>query len=307
MPRPRSALPAELSERPFTRDEALRRGVSIDTLRGPTVQRIDRNIYLDASLELTLEYRLAGYLLILPRETVVDGVTVLQLNGVDVGSAEPYRFCTTAAHHPTRPSIRVRRVRELPPHRFGTSRCLPALVAARTDLTLIELVVAGDWLIRLKKAPYAKVCAALAAATGRDCRTAHRAAELIRDRVASPRETRLRLLIVLAGLPQPECNVSIGDEHFLIAEVDLYLREWQVAVEYEGDQHRTDPRQFDRDLGRYEDLAAAGCLVVRISKVAMRRPRDVVARIHRALLSRGYNGPAPEFGPEWQAAFEADK
>jgi hypothetical protein len=307
MPRRRTELPAELTERPFTRREAIRCGVTLEALRGPAVHRIDRGIYLDARLEPTLKRRLAGYLLVLPPETVVDGVTVLQLNGIDVGTAEPYRFCTTAEHHSTRPAIRVRRVAELPPHKGGACRPLPALVAARTELSLLELVSAGDWLIRLKLAPYPAVRNALAGASGRDCRTAHRAAELIRARVRSPTETRLRLLIVLCGLPVPECNVDLGDEHFFIACVDLYLGAWRVVVEYEGDQHRTDARQFDRDLGRYEELAAAGYLAVRISKVAMRRPRDVAARIYRALASRGYDGPPPEFGPEWRAAFEPNQ
>jgi hypothetical protein len=304
VPGHRATLPAELTRRPFTRARALALGVTPEALRGPAVRRIDRGIFLDARLELTLKMRLAGYLLVLPRETVVDGVTALQLNGVDVGTAEPYRFCTTAAHHPIRPGLRVRRVAELPPNAGGVSKTLPALVAARTELSLLDLVVAGDWLIRLKRAPYEKVRAALHTAVGRDCLKARRAAELVRGRVDSPRETRLRLLIVLAGLPEPECNVELGDELFFIGRVDLYLRAWNVAVEYEGDQHRTNAKQYDRDLGRYEDLAAAGYLTVRVSKEAMRKPRNVADRIYRALVSRGYTGPPPHFGAEWRDAFE---
>jgi len=49
---------------------------------------------------------------------------------------------------------------------------------------------------------------------------------------------------VLAGLPEPEGNVDLGGEWFFIGRVDLYLREWNVAVEYEGDQHRSDARLF---------------------------------------------------------------
>ncbi|HYI60094.1 MAG TPA: hypothetical protein VEX66_18140 [Microlunatus sp.] len=212
MPGRRAELPAALTERPFTAGQALALGSTRDMLRGPAVQRIDRGIFLDARLELTLKWRLAGYLLMLPAETVVDSVTALQLNGVEVGPTEPYRFCTTAEHHPSRPSIVVRRVAELPPNVGKVSRTAPALVAARTQLGLLDLVIAGDWLIR--------------------------------RRVDSPRETRLRLLIVLAELPEPECNVDLGDELFFIGRVDLYLRAWNVAVEYEGDQHRKRAKQF---------------------------------------------------------------
>ena len=148
MPGHRAELPAALTERPFTARQALALGVTRDMLRGPAVQRIDRGIFLDARRELTLKLRLAGYLMVLPAETVVDSVTALQLNGVEVGPTEPYRFCTTAEHHPTRTSIAVRRVAELPPNIGKVSRTVPALVAARTELSLLDLVIAGDWLIR---------------------------------------------------------------------------------------------------------------------------------------------------------------
>lgn len=120
----------------------------------------------------------------------------------------------------------------------------------------------------------------------------------------SPQESRLRLLIVLAGLPEPETNVDLGDDWFFIGRVDLYLRAWNVAVEYEGDQHRTDPQIFAKDLKRHEALTASGVLVVRVAKDHLRRPREVVRRIHAALLSRGYEGPEPTFGQRWRDAFE---
>jgi thioredoxin reductase len=178
-----------------------------------------------------------------------------------------------------------------------------ALVAARTELGLLDLVVAGDWLIHAGRATLAQVRQALAEAKGRDCRKARRAGELVRDRVESPRETRLRLVIALSGLPEPECNVDLGDEWFFIARVDLYLREWDIAVEYEGDQHRTDSRVHARDLKRYEALAASGVLPVRVAKDHLRHPCEVAWRIFDALVSRGYDGPPPSFGPDWRTAF----
>jgi len=180
---------------------------------------------------------------------------------------------------------------------------VPALVAARTELGLLDLVAAGDWLVRAKRATLAEVRDGLAGATARHCRRARRAGSLVRARVESPQESRLRLVMVLAGLPEPACNVELGDEWFFIGRVDLYLREWNVAVEYEGDQHRTDAKVFGHDLERYEQLAAAGVLVIRVSKVHLRRPREVAGRIHAALVSRGYRGPTPAFGAEWSEVF----
>jgi hypothetical protein len=44
-------------------------------------------------------------------------------------------------------------------------------------------------------------------------RLARRVAGLVRKGVDSAMETRLRLLIVLAGLPEPEVNVIVRDEN----------------------------------------------------------------------------------------------
>lgn len=261
-------------------------------------------MYLDAARDPALADWIIALLKVLPRgRTAVDGVTALHCWGIDVGTATPYRFVTTASYLSTRPEVRMRRVRELPDRRGVFLRPLPALVAARSDLPLVELAVAADWIVRAKRAPLAQVQEALAGATGRHCRRAHRAAELVRERVDSPQETRLRLMIVLAGLPEPECNIELGDEWFFIGRVDLYLRAWKIAVEYEGDQHRTDPTVFAHDLDRIAQLTASGVLMVRIAKTHMQAPRDVVHRVFTALTSRGYGGPSPSFGQEWIDAF----
>lgn len=303
MPAHRSPLPTRLTEQPFTRTDALASGVNAGVLRGPGVVRIDRGLYLDANLELNRVKRLVGYLRLLPRQSVIDSVTALQLWGIDVGPPEPLRFCSTAKHHSRRAAVRVRRAPELPPHKGPVTLPVPALVAARNDLGLLDLVAAGDWLLRLRLGTLDEIRRELATATGRGCRTSRRAAELVRERVRSPQETKLRLVTVLSGLPEPECNVDIGDEFFFMACVDLYLRRWGIVMEYEGDQHRTDPRQFHHDIGRYEELTAAGYLVIRFTKVDMQDPRRVATRIYRALVSRGYDGPPPTYGTEWCSVF----
>lgn len=306
MPARRKPLPASLTQGAFGSGDAAAAGAGRGVLRGPGVLRIGRGLFLASDAEPTYPTLVAAHLTMLPEGmTAVDGVTALRLWGIDVGPERPYRYVTTATHHSVRPEVRVRRTRQtLPPCHRSVLLPLPALVAARNDLDLVSLVVAGDWLIRAGHGTLRDVQSALAAATGRDCRRAHRAAELVRGGSESPRESRLRLLIVLAGLPEPECNVELGDERGFIARVDLYLRAWRVAGEYEGDQHRTDPDTYAKDLRRYERLVTHGVLPVRVAKAHLARPRDIVRRIHEALVSRGYAGPPPVFGPEWCQAFE---
>ena len=98
------------------------------------------------------------------------------------------------------------------------------------------------------------------------------------------------LLLVGAGLPEPELNIAInGPSGEFLARVDMLYRKYRVVVEYDGDQHRTDQSQFDRDLARLDDLTAHGWRVVRIGGRALfRDPQDVIARVRRALTAGGW-------------------
>jgi len=121
-------------------------------------------------------------------------------------------------------------------------------------------------------------------------RTAARALELLRPGAESRPETLLRLLLVDDGLPEPELNVALyGDDGQFLARVDILFRSFRVVVEYDGDQHRTDQRQFDRDMGRLDDLAAHGWRVVRVgARSLFRDPQDAVNRVRRALMAGGW-------------------
>jgi hypothetical protein len=83
----------------------------------------------------------------------------------------------------------------------------------------------------------------------------------------SPRESYLRLLIVQAGLPRPATQIPVYDRRgYLIARVDMgWEGDWRIAVEYDGDHHRTDERQFARDIARVEALEAASWIVIRVT------------------------------------------
>ncbi|MEO6943359.1 MAG: hypothetical protein ABI053_01450 [Lacisediminihabitans sp.] len=75
---------------------------------------------------------------------------------------------------------------------------------------------------------------AVAAWCGQNGATALRAAlPLVRLRVRSPRETLLRLLLLDAGLPEPEINFWVYDTRGeFLAECDLVYPEHKVALEY---------------------------------------------------------------------------
>ena len=58
-----------------------------------------------------------------------------------------------------------------------------------------------------------------------------------------------------------------------------------VAVEYDGDQHRLDRRQYLKDIRRLELLERLGWLIVRV--VAEDRSADIVRRVRSAPWKAG--------------------
>jgi very-short-patch-repair endonuclease len=77
-----------------------------------------------------------------------------------------------------------------------------------------------------------------------------------------------------------------------------------IIVEYEGDQHRTEWRQWNTDIDRNEEFTAAGWIVIRVTGKAMRRPREIARRVYDALRQPGYTGPPPRFDEDWIRLFE---
>lgn len=101
-------------------------------------------------------------------------------------------------------------------------------------------------------------------------------------------ETRSRLIIVDAGLPEPDLNhiIRAPDGEF-VACVDLAYPRARVALEYEGEHHLTDPRQWATDIARYEALAGLGWFVLRITKHDVFDGRSaLVRRVRTALAAR---------------------
>ncbi len=250
------SLPSNLLAEPFTTERLTAAGLSPAAIRRRAVRRIAPRVY--AATEPSLADSVRAQLMTLPGDVIVEGVTALQLYGVDIGDPHPLRFCSPAGRDIRRLGIRVRRVRRVPTHHGRLATPLGALSSAAIDLDLVDLVVAGDWLVRKHLTTAAEVRARLAGAYGPHARKEREAGALVRDRAESPQESRLRLLLILAGLPEPDCNVDIGDEHFFIARVDLAFLRWKILLEYEGDQHRTSRRQWLRDIDRAEWLGEKG-------------------------------------------------
>ncbi|WP_235508697.1 hypothetical protein [Terrabacter sp. Root85] len=170
-------------------------------------------------------------------------------------------------------------------------------------LTLVDLVVLGDSLVRRRRTTPDELVSATRARRGPYSRLARRAAALVRAGVDSPMETRLRLLIVLAGLPEPEVDHRVHDDGgTLLRRYDLSYLPFRLIIEYDGRQHAESDEQWLSDIGRDEALDDEQIrrLVV-VSRDIYSTPANTLARITRAMRRAGM--PVPRLRHEWRRHF----
>ena len=120
-------------------------------------------------------------------------------------------------------------------------------------------------------------------------RKARLALDLARIGSDSAPETRLRLALENAGLPEPHLNAPTELRAGVVRQPDLAYPEQKVAVEYDGEGH-SEAAQIVRDIAREEDFSRASWILVRISKRHMQNEaRAAVAKVRSGLLSRGWS------------------
>lgn len=161
------------------------------------------------------------------------------------------------------------------------------------SLSLIDLVVIGDWLITGDE-PYSGTPSPFGRADleralrhhGRrpGIRRLREALDLVRFGSLSPQETRLRLELMSAGLPEPALNYRIQHVGRHVAMVDLAYPDRRLAIEYLGDHHRTDTDTYREDIHRRERLSAAGWTAIFLTADDLRGPVPrAVLTVRRAL------------------------
>ncbi|WP_369637307.1 endonuclease domain-containing protein [Nocardia sp. JMUB6875] len=106
---------------------------------------------------------------------------------------------------------------------------------------------------------------------------------------ASPQESRTRLLLIDNGFPTPETQIVVLDERgTFVARVDMGYREFRIAIEYDGAQHWTDPKQHTHDIDRLARLESLDWIVIRISAAHLRtHPQVILTRLRNAFAARG--------------------
>jgi very-short-patch-repair endonuclease len=301
-----TAIPASLRARPFTLTEARAAGLTDRMLRGRRFRRVFAYVYVCADVPDTPLIRLAAAMLRAPHAFATD-LTAAHVLGVPVPD-DPLTYLGIRRGDPRIQSagIRIREYARPPPTiRHGdyvVTSPTQVFVQLVDRLPLLDLVIAGDALVRRGHTSLDALREAADQVRGRRGVRARSAARSVRARVDSPMETPLRLLIVHAGLPERETNRDVISSHGgWLACPDLSYPEWKIAIEYDGDHHRVDSRQWRRDIARRENLEADGWIVLVITAVdVFRRPAPTLMRIVSALDRRGCPGLPLRLEDDWR-------
>ncbi|MGD8167355.1 hypothetical protein ACEXOS_009050 [Herbiconiux sp. P16] len=171
-----------------------------------------------------------------------------------------------------------------------------------THLTEYQLVAAGDYLVRTPRyaatddgRPFTSIemlSRRLSGFRGRGRRNALLALPRVRTGVDSPQETRLRLLLVDSGLPEPVTDYELRDPAGgFVAWLDMFYPGIGLAVEYDGQQHRTNDRQYSRDVARIDAIRTLELDIARADKFDLAGTgSNVIAVVTAKTRARGWPG-----------------
>jgi very-short-patch-repair endonuclease len=272
---------------PFRGSTALAAGLlTLGVLRGPRFHRLFPDVYVHAAVEVDLALRARAAYLLVDGRGVIGGYAAAELLDASCGPEDaPVDLVLPGRAYREHPGLVVHRGQLLPDEATAVDG-IAATSPVRTayDLgrnpPLTEAVVALDALShRWEFRPDAVLDLRCRHLGARGSAQLPQVVRLANPLAESPMESRIRLVIVLAGLPVPVLQHPIGP-FFL----DLAYPAIRLAIEYDGRAHREQVRAM-RDLDRQAYLSDAGWKVLRFTAAqVLCRPRWVAARVREELV-----------------------
>jgi hypothetical protein len=295
------------TSQPFTRAEALAAGLTDVDLRSRRFQRLFHGLYVRSGSKIGVHQMAAAALHISPPGSFASHETAAALWGASVGELnEVHISVPKGSSRSERRGIVAHRARgDQNPRRYrgllvsDPTRVFLEVAGARKDL--VDLVALGDSLVRRKRTTPHGLVEAADGYVGKGSRLARRAASYVREGVDSPRESRLRMLIVLGGLPEPRVNHILRELNGDWAQrLDLCYPELKVIVEYDGRHHSEVRANWLHDIKRREALERQGWRLVIVTAEGLNDdPLDTLQRIRLALTDRGWHLRTRRIPAEW--------
>jgi len=287
----RRLVPEHLMRAPFTLEAARRAGVSREQLQTAAWRHLRYGLYAWAGLSVTPKLILSALHLRMPEGAAFSGRTAAWLHGLDLPPCDPVEVTIPDR---CRVSARAGVSAYLSNLAYGDvvqRRGLPTTAALRTVTDLgrrqpfVEAVVAVDMALHAPLVSLADLRAFVDAHRGaKGIARLRRVLSLAEPAAASAMESRLRMLLVLAGLPRPEVQVPIYDDQGrFLGRPDLFYRQQMVALEYDGGNHR---ERLVADDRRQNLLLNFGILLLRFTAPDVNgTPGSVVGQVREALAS----------------------
>lgn len=286
-------VPPELSAGPFLGSAARKRGLlTARQLAGGTWRRLLPDVYVHRDTDVTDQVRLAALALAVPADAVVTGRTAAWLRGAwrpRPQAAVPLdlqRLVGSSGSGLVGRGV-TRRTCPLRVSAIDVDEVDGLLVSSpmRTcwDLasrrSLVEAVVVIDAFVFAGLIDLPTMAAYLDEWRGwPGVRVARTAVTLASPRVASPGETRTRMVVVLAGFPQPLVNVPLETQQG-VWHPDLVLVDVPrpCGIEYDGAYH-LDELVHRIDLRRENDVLAGGLPLLRYDGYSVLQEREAMVR-----------------------------
>lgn len=275
---------------PFIGSEAVAAGVLTKSQLATRFRRIFPDVYAERDVDVTAELRAKAGWLWTGRRGVVAGFAAAGLHGSKwVDDVQPVDLVHDNRRAPT--GIQTHRDR-IEADEIECVAGIRVTSPVRTALDLgcwypvMSAVAAIDALGKATEITAADVQLLARRYVGRrGLARARQAASLFDAGAQSPKESWLRVVLIQAGLPRPQTQIPVcGEFGSAVAYLDMGWENVKVAVEYDGEQHRIDRRQYTWDVRRLEIVERLGWIVVRV--VAGDRPAEIIRRARSALNRR---------------------
>jgi hypothetical protein len=251
-----------------------------------------RDAYVDSVHADAPATRLAALRKVVPPEAALSHRGALWVLGVDVLDPLGILDVTARRGHRVarRPGLRPHTA-DLPDEELVSIGGMLVVSAARAFVdvarsdTLVEAVAFGDAVLRSGAATLQQFEESMDRATGlRQIRAAREVLPHLEPRSESLMESRLRMKVVLGGLPQPDAQFDLYDdagEH--CGRGDLHLD--GVILEYDGREERLKKSRFHSDRRRRSRISDVGFEIREFTSADVygRTDASVCAEILRAI------------------------
>jgi hypothetical protein len=270
--------------------------------------RVLRDAYVEWFHDDSPAVRAAALRKVLADDVALSGRAALWALGVGVLSAAGVLDVTVprGRHLERRPGV-VPHIADLPDSELCEVNGLLVVSAARAVVdvarreSMTEAVAFGDAVLRSGAATLEQIDASLVLAAGlRNVRVARAVVPHLEPRSESLMESRLRMKLVLGGLPRPEAQFDMYDERGGHAgRGDLHLK--GVVVEYDGREERLKKSKFNADRRRRSRISELGLEIREFTStdVYTRTDVSVCAEVLRAVeLAKGRDRSRLRSGPD---------